>query len=157
MDEHAAIESLIYEEARLLDEKAFEDWLALLTDDVLYWAPLKRGQTEDEIHNSLFYEDRLVLRIRIERLNSPRVFSQQPPSYCQHVLQKPELLSSVGGTFETRTPFVYLEAQLDQQIVLGGSLHHQIVAVDEGAYKIRRKRIELLNRDAALPSIQMLI
>lgn len=157
MDEHAAIESLIYEEARLLDEKAFEDWLALLTDDVLYWAPLKRGQGEDEIHNSLFFEDRLVLRIRIERLNSPRVFSQQPPSHCQHVLQKPELLSSVGGTFETRTPFVYLEAQLDQQIVLGGSLHHQIVAVDGGAYKIRRKRIELLNRDAALPSIQMLI
>ena len=157
MDEHAAIESLIYEEARLLDEKAFEDWLALLTDDVLYWAPLKRGQSEDEVHNSLFFEDRLVLRIRIERLNSTRVFSQQPPSHCQHVLQKPELLSSVGGTFETRTPFVYLEAQLDQQIVLGGSLHHQIVVVDEGIYKIRRKRIELLNRDAALPSIQMLI
>lgn len=156
MDEYAAIESLIYQEARLLDEKAFEDWLGLLTDDVLYWAPLKRGQTEDEIHNSLFFEDRLVLRIRIERLNSPRVFSQQPPSYCQHVLQKPELVSSVGGTFETRTPFVYLETQLDQQIVLGGSVHHQIVAVEE-AYKIRRKRIELLNRDAALPSIQMLI
>ena len=157
MDEYAAIESLIYQEARLLDEKAFEDWLALLTDDVLYWAPLKRGQTEDEIHNSLFFEDRLVLRIRIERLNSPHVFSQQPPSYCQHVLQKPELVSSAGKTFETRTPFVYLETQLDQQIVLGGSLHHQIVAIDEGLYKIRRKRIELLNRDAALPSIQMLI
>lgn len=157
MDEHAAIESLIYREARLLDEKAFEDWLALLTDDVLYWAPLRRGQTEDEVHNSLFFEDRLVLRIRIERLNLPLVFSQQPPSYCQHVLQRPELVSSVGRTFETRTPFVYLETQLDQQIVLGGSVHHQIVAVDEGTYKIRRKRIELLNRDAALPSIQMLI
>lgn len=157
MDDYPAIESLIYEEARLLDEKAFEDWLALLTEDVLYWAPLKRGQTEEEVHNSLFYEDLFVLRIRVERLSLPGVFSQQPPSFCQHVLQKPGIVTSGAGRVETRTPFVYLETQFDQQIVLGGSLHHQIVADDEGAYKIRRKRIELFNRDAALPSIQLLI
>ena len=157
MDDNSAVEELIYHEARLLDDKAFDEWLELLTDDVLYWAPLKRGQTEDEIHNSLFFEDLLVLRIRIERLRAPRVFSQEPPSYCQHVLQKPQVEKDPQGHICTSTPFVYVEAQLDEQIFLAGSLHHQIVHATTGGLKIRRKRIELLNRDAALPSIQLLI
>lgn len=157
MDDAGAIEALIYREAQLLDDKTFDEWLGLLTEDILYWAPLKRGQTEDEVYNSLFYEDLLTLRIRIERLSAARVFSQEPVSFCQHVLQRPAITSADSGLFETRTPFVYVESRLDEQIVLAGSLHHQIVTNDQGEQQIRRKRIELLNRDAALPSIQLLV
>ena len=122
----------------------------------LYWMPLKRDQHEDEIHNSLFYEDYFLLKVRIERLNSPRVFSQQPPSYCQHVLQRPQITDVSDDACHTRTPFVYLESQLDEQIVLAGVAHHELVRQD-AELKIRRKRIELLNREASLPSIQLLL
>ena len=157
MADASAAQALIYREAQLLDDKAFDQWLSLLTEDVLYWAPLKRGQTEDEVYNSLFYEDYFVLRIRIERLRAARVPSQEPPSFCQHVLQQPSVQADADGGFQCSTPFVYVEAQLDEQVVLAGTVHHQLIADAEGALKIRRKRIELLNREAALPSIQVLI
>ena len=31
------VEQFLYREARLLDERRFAEWLALLTDDIHYW------------------------------------------------------------------------------------------------------------------------
>ena len=73
-------------EARLIDEKRFDEWLALFTDDARYWVPAAPEQTDPVGHNSLAYEDRLLLELRIERLKSPRAYSQRPPSRCLHVL-----------------------------------------------------------------------
>ena len=55
-----------------------------------------------------------------------------------------------------RTPFIYFETQLDQQLVLAGVSCHHLVRV-EGALRMRLKKIELVNCDAALPSIQLLV
>ncbi|MCP5179952.1 MAG: nuclear transport factor 2 family protein [Pseudomonadales bacterium] len=146
----------VYAEARAIDDRRFDDWLMLFTEDLLYWMPLAFDQKEDDVHTALFFEDRLLMQVRVARLSSPRAFSQHPASHCQHVLQKPRVTrrDPEANVYETATPFVYLESQLDTQIVLGGVVHHQFVD-DGGALKIRRKRIELINRDAALPSIQL--
>jgi 3-phenylpropionate/cinnamic acid dioxygenase small subunit len=155
----------VYNEARLLDEKRFDAWYELFADDARYWMPLTRGQPDGRTHTSLFYEDKLLLKVRIERLRHPNAFSQQQPSFCQHVLQQPALEQTAPATgaaplpaddFLMRTPFMYLETQLDTQIVLAGIAYHRLTIID-GALRIRMKKIELLNCDAALPSIQMLI
>ena len=80
----------VYREARLLDEKRFDEWYELFTEDGFYWVPLAHDQVDPLDHTSLAYEDRLLLKLRIERLKSPRAFSQQPPSRCHHLLQLPE-------------------------------------------------------------------
>ena len=151
----ADLRALVYREAQLIDEGALDEWYELFTDDALYWMPLKRGQREDEAYNALFFEDKLMLKVRIERLKDPNAFSQSPPSHCQHVLQRPEVdgFDAGAGRYSTRTPFVYVESHLDDQFVLAGVAHHELVE-SRGALRIRRKRIELLNREAALPSIQ---
>ena len=68
----------VYAEARMLDELRFEDWLDLYTEDGHYWMPLAHGQTDAKLHASLMYEDKLLLRVRVERLAGQRTFSQQP-------------------------------------------------------------------------------
>jgi 3-phenylpropionate/cinnamic acid dioxygenase small subunit len=148
----------IYREARLLDEKRFDAWYELFTDDARYWMPLTRGQPDGRSHTSLFYEDKLLLKVRIERLRHPNAFSQQQPSFCQHVLQQPAVEESgpAAGGFLIRTPFMYVETQLDAQIVLAGVAYHHLTSI-AGALRIRMKKIELVNCDAALPSIQLLI
>jgi 3-phenylpropionate/cinnamic acid dioxygenase small subunit len=55
-----------------------------------------------------------------------------------------------------RTPFLYAEAQLDQQIILVGVAFHHL-RNQAGRWRIQMKKIELLNREAALPSIQLLL
>ncbi|HVW67608.1 MAG TPA: aromatic-ring-hydroxylating dioxygenase subunit beta [Steroidobacteraceae bacterium] len=156
--ERASLVDLVYREARLLDEKRFDEWYGLLTDDARYWMPLTRGQPNGETYTSLFYEDKLLLKVRIERLRHPNAFSQQQPSFCQHVLQQPEveLFEPAANHYVTRTPFVYFETQLDNQLVLAGVTWHH-VTVSDGALRIRLKKIELVNCDAALPSIQLLL
>jgi 3-phenylpropionate/cinnamic acid dioxygenase small subunit len=149
---------LVYLEARLIDEKRFEEWYELYTEDALYWMPLTRDQPPGPEHTSLFYEDKLLLKVRLERLRHPNAFSQQQPSFCQHVLQQPALES---GTAESaacvlRTPFVYVEAKLDKQLLLAGVVHHHLVRHNHN-WRIRMKKIELLNREAALPSIELLL
>ena len=146
----------VYDEARLIDDKKLDEWYELFTDDACYWMPLTRGQPDGDVHASLFYEDKLLLKVRVERLKNPKSYSQNQPSFCQHVLQQPEVQSADvdSNHFVTRTPFLYLEAQLDDQIVLAGVVYHHLKLVD-GALRIKLKKVELLNCDAALPSIQL--
>ena len=153
----SAIE-LVYLEARLIDEKRFDEWYDLYTDDALYWMPLTRDQPPGEAHTSLFYEDKLLLQVRIERLRHPNAFSQQQPSFCQHILQQPAVHEGDpdSGRCIIRTPFMYVESQLEQQLVLAGVVYHHLVSSTAG-WKIKMKKLELLNRDAALPSIQLLL
>jgi 3-phenylpropionate/cinnamic acid dioxygenase small subunit len=147
---------LVYREARLIDERRFDEWYALYADDAYYWVPLVPGQADGENHTSLMYEDKLLLKLRIERLKSPRAFSQQPPSHSHHLLQTPEIerMDVAANAFVTRTQFLYTEAQGDTQIQLAGTVFHTLT-IAEGALRLRLKRVNLLNCDAALPSIQL--
>jgi len=146
-------------EAALLDAGRHDEWLALFIDEGRYWVPLKGAEQSDpDSHNSLAYEDRLLLALRIERLKSPRAHSQQPRSACQHVLQasRIEAGGSDDGEFRMRTPFLYLEVRGDEQILLAGAYRHRLVRVD-GAWKIREKRVDLLAPERPLPAIQLFI
>lgn len=148
----------VYDEARLIDEKRLEEWYELFTEDGLYWMPLTRDQTDGRTQTSLFYEDRLLLKVRIERLHSPNAFSQAQPSWCQHVLQAPRIESrnNEAGTYVLRTPFMYLEVQRDDQQVYAGVAWHHLVLRD-GGLRLQMKKIDLLNRESALPSIQLFL
>lgn len=152
------LQDFIYDEARLIDEKRLDEWFELFTDDAIYWMPLARGQMLSDVHNSLFYEDKLLLKVRIERLKRPSAFSQHLPSFCQHVLEVPRLEAALGTDERpvTRTPFVYFESRGEEQLSFAGVVYHHLIDED-GRLRIRVKQIELLNRTAALPSIQMFL
>ena len=147
-------------EAALLDAGRHDEWLALFTNDGRYWVPLKGAEQSDPIgHNSLAYEDRLLLALRIERLKSPRAHSQQPRSRCQHVLQRATVVDSDGGddgSVELRTPFLYVESREGDQILLTGSYRHKLVRIDD-VWKIRLKRVDLLDAERPLPAIQLFV
>lgn len=146
----------VVREARLLDEKKYEEWNRLFTDDGIYWVPLVPDQPDGINHTSHMYEDKLLRELRIERLKSPRAFSQQPPSRCHHLLQTPtvEAFEPQANRYVVRTEFHYAECQGDElQFLVGHFLHH--LTVQDGALRMTLKRVNLLNPDAALPAVQL--
>ena len=147
----------IRHEARLIDEKRLDEWLELFAEDGHYWVPATPGQPDPLRHNSLAYEDKLLLRLRVERLKSPRAYSQKPASRCLHVLQEPELENADAerGEFTMRTPFLYTETRGDESQRYAATAWHTLVW--DGSLKIRLKRVDILNCDAALPSIQLFL
>ncbi len=148
----------VVHEARLLDEKRYDEWKTLFTEDGYYWIPLTPGQVDGLNYTSHMYEDKLLLDLRIERLKSPRAFSQQPPSRCHHLLQNPRVEESddAANRYVLRTPFHYTESQGDEMLFLVGTAWHHLSLVD-GQLRITLKRVDLINSDASLPAVQLFI
>lgn len=150
------LSDFVVREARLLDEQRFDEWLDLFTPDGRYWMPLEWGQTDSHLHNSLYCDDTILLRIRIERLKGAKTYSQKPRSRCHHVLQATVVDHNDPDTnrFETWTPFHYLETRGDEQNLYAGWSRHTL-ALEDGKLRIREKRIDLVNPEAAFGGIQL--
>lgn len=150
-------QEFILEEACLLDEGRYADWVRLFADDGRYWVPLKgRLQTEDERHNAIADEDPLLLRLRVERLHGDRTHSQQIPSLGQHVLQPPLLRSHdpASGLTTLYTAFTYAESRGEDMVWLHGHYVHRLRMTDQG-WRIVLKRVNLVNAHSRLPMIQL--
>lgn len=79
--ERAEIENLLYTEARLLDERRFDEWLDLFTDDAIYWIPAGGEAPDPKRHVSLIYDDRTRLWQLVERLRGgSRIRKSRPPA-----------------------------------------------------------------------------
>jgi 3-phenylpropionate/cinnamic acid dioxygenase small subunit len=150
----------IYAEARILDEQRFDEWLELFTSDAHYWMPLTPGQTDPILQGSIMYEDLLLLKVRVERLSGPHTYSQQPRSRSHHLLARPEVEKGHAwhqpekGQYTVRTAFHYVETRIDDQRLYAGWATHELTTQD-GALRIRQKRVDLVNCDSALRSIQL--
>jgi 3-phenylpropionate/cinnamic acid dioxygenase small subunit len=142
----------VVHEARLLDEKRFDEWYDLFADDGFYWVPATPGQADPHLENSLAYEDKFLLKLRVERLKTPNAFSQQPASRCHHLLQIPEVEDLREMTL--RTAFIYTETRGDESQRYAATAWHTLV-LKKGALRIKLKRVDILNCDAMLPSIQL--
>ena len=83
-------------------------------------------------------------------------FSQQPASRCHHLLQVPTVESrdEAAGVYTTRCAFHYVETRRDEQQLLAGWALHTLVATPAGL-RIREKRVDLVNCDAAFGNLQL--
>ncbi|HET7805117.1 MAG TPA: aromatic-ring-hydroxylating dioxygenase subunit beta [Pseudolabrys sp.] len=146
----------VIHEARLIDQHRFEEWLDLFTEDGIYWMPLEWGQTDARLTASLMYEDKLLLKIRVERLKGNRTFSQKPKSRCHHLLQAPQVnrRDETNNEYVTWTPMHYVETRYDDQQLYAAWATHTLTVVN-GSLKIRLKRVDLVNSEAAFGNIQL--
>ena len=72
------IEEFLYDEAELLDQRNFREWLDILSDDLIYFMPIRRNVkfgTHNEKENtregydiSWFEEDKWTLSKRIDQI-----------------------------------------------------------------------------------------
>jgi 3-phenylpropionate/cinnamic acid dioxygenase small subunit len=154
----AELAKVVKREARLIDERRFDEWYELFADDGFYWVPAAPRQADPLLHNSLAYEDKLLLRIRVERLKSDRAYSLHPESRSLHVLQEPEIerRDDSRNEYLLRTPFMYTETRGDDSQRYAATAWHTLVLLND-ELKIRLKRVDILNCDAALPSIQLFL
>ena len=155
-----ALIDFVVREARLLDEQRYDEWNGLFTDDAIYWVPLVPNQPEGLDHTSHLYEDKLLRDLRIERLKSPRAFSQQPPTRSLHLLQTPTVEPrdpKRPDEHRVRTVFQSGASQADEMHTFCGVAWHRIVVDERGTLRIAQKRVDLINSDAALPAVQLFV
>jgi 3-phenylpropionate/cinnamic acid dioxygenase small subunit len=144
-------EDFLLHEARLLDEARFDEWLALFTADAQYWVPSEPDQKSPYDTVSLIYDDRRLLETRVRRLASQRIYSQEPRSRTSRIVTN-VTVEEAGAEALVRSKFMLIEFRRNEQRLFGGTCFHRLVHQD-GALRIRLKRVDLLNCDAPLEGI----
>jgi 3-phenylpropionate/cinnamic acid dioxygenase small subunit len=152
------LEQFLFREALLLDERRWDEWLQLFTDDGFYWVPLVPEQQDAKNHVSLYYEDAILRQMRVRRLRHPRAFSQEKPTRTSHVVGNVMLESfdAVIGECVVRSSFHMLQFHKDQQIMFGGRYTHTL-ATHDASLKIKLKRVDLINCDGVHEALQVFI
>ena len=145
----------LYHEAELLDDRRFDEWLELFTDDALYWVP-QGDDLDPDRHVSLVYDDRRRLRERVLRLSSGFAYSQDPPSRTCHVVGNVRVGSETGGVLALTSNVLVAEVRRDVQNLYAARVEHALVA-DDGAFRIRRKTVRLVNIDVPLGNVTFLV
>ena len=152
------IEWLLDRETEYLDQARYAEWLDLYAESCTYWVPAAPGQAEADEHVSLFYEDRTLMEMRIARLTGGQAHSLDLPVRVSHVTG-PALLAGIdddtGGVTITRR-FQMTEYQ-DQRTRHFAGLCTYEVAADSGAWRIRHKRVDLVDCDAPFEALQVYI
>jgi 3-phenylpropionate/cinnamic acid dioxygenase small subunit len=96
------IEAFLFLEARLADESRYDEWEALVTDDMHYWVP--KGPADHDPGERIAYinDNRSRLATRIRQLGSGKRYSQTPPSPMRRVLSNIEVLELDDAADEYR-------------------------------------------------------
>jgi len=93
-DIHFEVEQFYYEEAELLDDGRFADWLELLADDLDYWMPTRTNRLRRQQALSIaargeagyYDETKESLAWRIRRFDSGMAWAEDPPSRTRHLI-----------------------------------------------------------------------
>ncbi|MDF1720559.1 MAG: aromatic-ring-hydroxylating dioxygenase subunit beta [Minwuia sp.] len=144
------VEQFLYHEALILDEKRWEDWMALFTDDGTYWIPTADDQTDPDTRASIMYDDRTMMQMRVRRLRHPEVHAQTPASRTTHLVTNIIVAPSPDGDgdIDVSACFTMLEYRIEEQTIYGGRYRYRL-AVDGDDLAIRNKTVHLVNCDAA--------
>src|SRR6202043_3646780 len=95
------IEEFLYREADLLDERRYEEWLALVAEDVRYWMPMRRnvkvGEAEREFTRAgqdinWFDEGKETLTRRVKQILTGMHWAEEPVSRISHMVSNVRLL-----------------------------------------------------------------
>lgn len=89
-------ERFLFAEARLLDERRFEEWEALFTDDAVYWLPVD-PEADPSRSVAIIYDDRKRLHERVYRLTKTPVLDQNPASRTIHFVSNVEVVDGQGS------------------------------------------------------------
>ena len=154
---HRQVESFLYSEAELLDERRYEEWLGLLAEDVRYWMPMRRnvkfGELEREFTRegqdvNWFDEGKDTLTRRVNQILTGVHWAEEPLSRICHIVTniqildvKPSAADPAEVTVKSRF-LVYRNRVETETDILVGKREDVLQRLD-GQWKIRRRKIVL--------------
>jgi len=148
------IEQFLYHEASFLDRPDLDSWIDLYTADGTYWMPAIPDQDDPENHISLFYDDRVLMEVRRRNFVHPAAASKDYAIRASHIISNVQVtdLEEKTGNCTVTSNFQCFLYYRDRQTPYAGTYTHELVRAGE-SYKIKSKRVDIINCDAALNTI----
>ncbi|HEX2438490.1 MAG TPA: aromatic-ring-hydroxylating dioxygenase subunit beta [Methylomirabilota bacterium] len=157
--DHRAVVDFLHLEARLADEARYAEWLALWTDDGVYWVPATTDPAATpDTHISHVYDNRARLETRIKLLQTGQRYSQEPASLMRRIVSNVEVTAE-GGELVAGSNFLLGELSIQARHEMHwwiGRATHRLRRVG-GALRMASKKVVLINAAEPLPNLSFLI
>ncbi len=143
---------LLYREGMLLDERRWDEWIALYAPDCEFWMPM--WGTEETLNNDpntalshIFYRSRAGLEDRIVRIRSRRSPASTPLARTSHTISnvlalEPPTASNMRLRAAWSCNVLFIRAK--EQHVFFGYSEYELRLVDDG-WVIAKKKVILQN------------
>lgn len=157
-EERIEIEQFLYGEARLADESRYDDWEALLTDDMHYWVPAGPGAFDPDHDVSIINDNRARLATRLRQLRTGTRHSQSPVSVMRRMLSNIEC-DRDGDAYRAEANFVLYEYQTQSTMQINlwpGRVSYKLRRVD-GRLMMAAKKVTLIHAAGPVPTLAFLI
>ena len=151
------IEEFLISELALLDDGDLAGWRDRFTEEGTYWAPARPEQENPLDEISLFYDDKNIMAVRVERLNQPRDHGRAPMPRTSHMISNLEIVAidNNGDDLDVRARFHMLEYRPEmEQRSFGGLYEYKLVRAGD-SFQIASKKATVINCDGAFFPLAM--
>ncbi len=146
------IEDFLYTEAELLDERRFEAWLDLLTEDVRYWMPMRRNvkfgeqqreNTRERQDMNWFDEGKETLTQRVKQILTGVHWAEEPLSRVCHMVSNVQLLTASPTEVTVGSRFLVYRNRVETETDFFIGKREDVLRKGNGQWKIARRKIIL--------------
>lgn len=174
--EQRLLERFYFHEARLLDNRQYRQWLALLSPGIRYVMPSRinvqvdnreRGQEdmisvdrelerEDSMGCPHREENFLLLQLRAERAYKINSWSESPPARTRRIVGNIELMARDDDTLSVISNFhLYYARPGSENVIYSGQRRDTLASTAEGL-RITQREVVLDYADIQLPTLGLL-
>lgn len=152
-----AAAQVIYAEGLALDERRWDDWLALYTEDAAYWVPAWKSETEttsdpDSELSLVYYDNREGLTDRVWRLKSGLSVASNPLRRTAHMMSNIQVVANEGDVWTVKASgAVHVYDPKRKTPTVFFSLYTYRMRQTPDGWRIAGKTVRLLNDN--IPSV----
>lgn len=142
------VQHVLFREARLLDDRRYDEWLAQFAAECLYWVPSRNEPGDPRTESGIYLDDRRRLTDRVAMIRTGHLHAQIPPSITRRMLSNIEQWKAADGNLRARANVVIWERRKGETRAYPGWQAYEIVRDASGALVIATKIVCLLDCEA---------
>ncbi|NQU71889.1 MAG: 3-phenylpropionate/cinnamic acid dioxygenase subunit beta [Rhodospirillales bacterium] len=148
------VEDFLYNEADLLDERDYDEWLSLFTEDIVYWMPIRKNvsyedrdkEITDENDIAWFHDDKATLIKRVRQLQTGIHWAEEPISRVSHLITNIRIAGSTvtleeGQTMKVKCRFFVYRNRLETETDFLVGRREDTLTRTGGDLKIAKRKI----------------
>ena len=162
------VEEFYYDEANMLDERRFDEWLDLLHEDLEYFMPMRRNvkfgmheareNTPFDYGMSWFNEDKWTLGKRVEQILTGVHYAEEPLSRIAHLVTNVQVRAVTPSVDDPQVVdascrfHIYQNRVEEEHYSFVGRRYDRLVRQEDGSYLLLRREI-LLDQNVLLSKV----
>jgi 3-phenylpropionate/cinnamic acid dioxygenase small subunit len=140
-------------EAWLLDERRMREWLDLFTDDMVYYMPRRKNVNRRDLAREIpargtdlpfFEDDRKLMEVRIQRLESGTAWAEEPPSRTRHLVGNLVIEKVTdSGVVHAKTAFICHRSHGETDTALYSGYRQDVLRPVDRSWRIADRTVVL--------------